>query len=614
MDHQVASGSTPAPFRFAGGARRGAYLPIEAYGAVGDGRTAALIGSDGSVDWWCLPDMDSPSVFGSVLDARRGGHFVLAPDAPYDVERRYVPGTNVLESMVRTRDGVLRITDALTLPGSALCPARELVRRVEGLAGAVPVSWRVEPRFGYGAWSSRLGWRQGVPVATARGDAIAVCAWGAEPPRIDGGGIGGSFEARSGSQAAIAVAAAHGEPLVVPTGDQAVARLDATTAFWSEWSASGRYDGEWQAAVERSALALKLLVNAPSGAIAAAITTSLPERVGGERNWDYRFCWVRDAAFVLQALLTLGCSREADAFFWWLMHASQLTRPGLQVLYRLDGGTQARERTLDLEGYEQSAPVRIGNGAVDQVQLDIYGDVLQTAWVYASSGRRIDRDVAHRLAEVADLVCRLWREPDSGIWEVRSRRRHFTQSKMMCWVALDRASRLADAGHMAGGNTSRWRQEAENIRAWIEERCWSSSKRSYVRAADGDELDASTLLGVLFGYGGPPDRLAATVEAVRRELTDGAFVQRYRGDDGLSGSEGAFLACSFWLAEALARVDRRDEGAEVFEASLEMSNDLGLYAEEADPATGRALGNFPQALTHLSLITAATAISGRRGP
>lgn len=442
---------------------------------------------------------------------------------------------------------------------------------------------------------------------------MAVCAWGTEPPQVANGAIRGSFETRVGSEATIAVAAAHGEPLVVPSRDQVIARQDATTDLWSEWSVSRRYDGDWQAAVERSALALKLLVNAPSGAIAAAITTSLPERVGGERNWDYRFCWVRDAAFVLRALLAIGCSREADAFFWWLMQASQLTRPSLQVLYRLDGGAQARERTLDLEGYEQSAPVRIGNGAVDQVQLDVYGDVLETAWVYAGAGRRIDRDVAHRLAQVADLVCRLWREPDSGIWEVRSRRRHFTQSKMMCWIALDRACRLADAGHIAGAGTSRWRQDAEHIRTWIEERCWSSSKRSYTRASDGDELDASVLLGILFGYGGPPDRLAATVEAVRRELANGAVVQRYRGDDGLAGSEGAFLACSFWLAEALARVGRPDEGTELFEASLGMSNDLGLYAEEVDPATGRALGNFPQALTHLSLITAATAISDRRG-
>jgi GH15 family glucan-1,4-alpha-glucosidase len=388
-------------------------------------------------------------------------------------------------------------------------------------------------------------------------------------------------------------------------------RLAETSTFWAKWAADRSYERRWRDAVVRSALALKLLVHAPSGAVAAAATTSLPESIGGERNWDYRFCWIRDSAFVLRVLLELGCSTEADAFFWWLMHASQLTRPRLQVLYRLDGTAHAPERTLELEGYERSGPVRTGNGAVDQAQFDIYGDLMHTAWVYAAAGRPLDRDVGRRLVGIADLVCQVWSEADAGIWEVRSEPRHFTQSKMMCWVALDRACRLAGDGHIPGEGASRWRREANLIRAFVEDRCWSPSKRSYVRFADTEDLDASLLFAVLFGYAGPPDRLTSTVDAVRRELTDGPLVHRYFADDGLPGSEGAFLPCSFWLAEALARIERRDEAAELFEALLGLANDLGLYAEEADPTTGRALGNFPQALTHLSLISAAVAITGR---
>jgi GH15 family glucan-1,4-alpha-glucosidase len=591
------------------GVREQPHLPIEDYGVIGDGRCVALIGRDGSVDWWCLPDMDSPAVFGAVLDARRGGRFRLAPDAPYRVERRYAAATNVLESIFRTRAGAVRVTDALTLPGTGLTPARELVRHVEGLTGTVPMVWSVEPRFGYGAWRTTVAVRGSVPVATARGDAVAVRAWDAGVRECVGSAIGGRFEARGTTEATIAVAAAHGEPLLLPTRDQVAARLEATKGVWSTWAGARLYTGPWRDAVVRSALALKLLVHAPSGAVAAAATTSLPEVIGGERNWDYRFCWVRDSAFVLKVLLELGCSREADAFFWWLMHASQLTRPRLQVLYCLDGGAHAPERTLDLAGYQGSTPVRIGNRAVEQLQLDVYGDLMHTAWIYATAGRGIDRDIARRLTGIAELVSRRWREPDAGIWEVRDAPRHFTHSKMMCWVALDRACRLAHAGYLPGDEASRWRHEANTIRAFIEQWCWSSSKRSYVRSPGVDDVDASVLLGILFDYAGPPERLVSTVDTVRRELADGPFVYRYRADDGLSGSEGAFLACSFWLAEALARTNRRDEAAELFESLLDVSNDLGLYAEEADPASGHFLGNFPQALTHLALISAAVTVA-----
>ena len=401
----------------------------------------ALVARDGSIDWLCLPDLDSPSVFAAVLDAERGGRFELQPEIPAEMKRRYRPDTNVLETTFTTGQGVVRVTDALALPSSELGPTRELIRRVDGVAGRVPMRWNITPAFGYATIPPRLERRGGIPVAMAGSDALAVCSWDAGEAQLDGRAVFGRFEARESRSAVIALCAAHQEPLVFPSRQHVEARLDATTSYWRGWAAQRTYDGPWRDAVIRSALALKLLFHAPSGAIAAAATTSLPEEIGGERNWDYRFCWVRDSAFTLDALLQLGCPREAEAFFWWLLHASQLTHPRLQVLYRLNGGERAPERTLELDGYRGSRPVRVGNAAAAQTQLDIYGDLLQTALVYAQAGGRIDRDTGRRLAGIADLVCRVWRQPDAGIWEVRSEPGHFTHSKMMCWVALDRALR-----------------------------------------------------------------------------------------------------------------------------------------------------------------------------
>ena len=591
-------------------ARIGGYAPIRSYAAIGDGRTVALVADDGSIDWLPLPELDSPSVFGAVLDAERGGRFALAPEQPYGVERRYLPHTNVLETVFSTAGGSVRVTDALTVPATGLGPLREVSRRVEGIAGTVPMAWRVEPRFGYADSQTRLDWRGGVPVASSGGNALAVRSFSAGTPRLGGGTVSGRFEAREGTKALVAICASHHEPLVIPARDELESRLDATATTWREWSDGLSYEGPWRDAVIRSALALKLLVYAPSGALAAAATTSLPEELGGERNWDYRFCWVRDAAFTLSALLGLSCAPEARAYFWWLMHASQLTHPQLRVLYRLDGGADAPERDLPLEGYRGSRPVRAGNAAASQLQLDTYGELLQTAWLFAETGHRIDRDIARRLAEVADLVCRIWGEPDAGIWEVRSEDRHFTQSKMMCWIALDRAADLAERGLIPDRRVARWRAEAAAIREFVETRCYSEEKRSYVRSAGSDELDASLLLGMLFSYGeATSDRWTGTLQAVRRELGRGPFVRRYTGEDGLPGSEGAFLPCSFWLVEALARTGRVADAVTLMDELIGLANDVGLYPEEIEPDSGAFLGNVPQALSHLALISAALAIA-----
>jgi GH15 family glucan-1,4-alpha-glucosidase len=585
------------------------YPPLRDYALIGDGRTAALVSRDGSVDWWCLPNLDSPSLFGAVIDADRGGRFVLRPEGAAEARRRYLPDTNVLETTFTTATGRVRVTDAMTLPGSGLVPFRELARRVDALDGRVAMRWSVEPRFGYGLASTRIEPRTRYAVASSGSTAVAACAWDAGRVDCAGGRIGGRFEARPGARATIALVAAHGEPLVLPARDDVERRIDATAAFWRGWSARLAYAGPWRDAVVRSALALKLLVFAPSGAIAAAPTTSLPEAIGGERNWDYRFSWIRDSSFTLESLLQLGCHAEARAFFWWFMHATRRTLPRLRVFYRLDGGTHAPERTLPLAGYRDSRPVRIGNGAAGQLQLDTYGELVDAAYQYVQRGYALGRDTARDLAVVADFVCAQWREPDSGIWEVRSEPRHHTQSKAMCWVALDRALRLARAGRIPAGHAARWTSEAAAIRRFIDERCWSEARRSYVWYAGSEELDASLLLLAIMRYDAPEaPRLRATVDAVRRELAAGPLLRRYTGDDGLASGEGAFACCSFWLAEALAIAGRRADAERLMDDLLALANDVGLYAEEIEPASGAFLGNFPQGLVHLALISAAVAM------
>ncbi|MGX6739156.1 glycoside hydrolase family 15 protein [Streptomyces xantholiticus] len=586
------------------------YAELRDYAVIGDGRSVALIACDGAVDWLSWPDLDSPTLFAAVLDQARGGRFDLRPKVPYTAARRYLPGTNVLETTFTTASGTVRVTDALTLSDTAsLTPGRELVRRIEGLAGSVPMGWSVQPRFTYGAHAPHLTRRAGVPVATYGAEAVAICAWHAGQPQCTTDSVTARFRTEVGTRALIALPYAYQEPLVLPTHAECEARLDHTAAAWRQWSDERTYTGPWREAVLRSALALKLLVFAPSGAVAAAATCSLPEELGGERNWDYRFSWIRDSAFTLDAFLKLGCAPEATSYLWWLMHASQLTHPRLHVLYRLSGGTRAPERTLPLSGYRGSSPVRVGNAAAGQLQLDTYGELLQTAWLYTTAGHRLDADVARRLAEIADFICTTWRQLDAGIWEVRSAPEHFTQSKMMCWITLDRALDLAVRQLIPARHADRWHEERQAVADFVETRCFSERMNSYVRSAGSDDVDASLLLGLLHGYRPSDDRrMSGTVSAVEKTLRQGPYVNRYLGPDGLSGSEGAFLACSFWLAEALARCGRTEEAVSLMDQLVALGNDVGLYGEEIDPASGAFLGNLPQGLTHLALISAACAI------
>lgn len=583
------------------------YAPIRDYAAVGDGRTVALIERNASIDWLCLPDLDSPSVFAAILDRERGGSFAVRPVEQFEATRRYREGSNVLETTFVTPGGLARIADAMIFPGKGLEAQREMVRAVDGLSGQVELELQLEPRFDYGRRLPRLRVRDGIGYATGAGDALALQVWPPAGLRAEHGAIRGRSTIAAGERALVLLTSAHGEPLVLPAPAEVERRLELTDAYWRGWIESRTYDGPWREQVKRSALALKLLVHAPTGAVAAAPTTSLPEEIGGGRNWDYRYSWVRDSALTIDAFLSIGCAGEARSFFWWLLHASQISRPRLNVFYRLNGGTRAKERALPLRGYRGSAPVRIGNGAINQVQLDIYGNLLQAAWLFARDGRRIDADIGKRLAATADHVARVWTEKDAGIWEVRSEPLHFTQSKMMCWLALKRAVDLAEAGALPDRHAGEWRSEIEGISEFVETRCWSERKRSYTRYAGGDELDASVLLALIFGYDAGRERAASTVDAIRRELGDGPCVRRYSGDDGLGGQEGAFLVCSFWVVEGLARTGRPEEARALMDDLAGCANDVGLLSEEIAPPTGEFLGNFPQGLSHIGLIRAAVA-------
>jgi GH15 family glucan-1,4-alpha-glucosidase len=587
------------------------YAPIRDYAVIGDGRTCALVARDGAIDWLCLPNVDSPTTFARLIDAERGGAFELSPVEPFEAEQAYVEGTNVLETTFRTASGTAKVTDAMTLTDLAwLTPLREVVRKVEALEGHPRLRWSVAPRFGYGRRAVKLERRHGRPFFFAERDGLTVSTWDAGEIEFAEGAVRGEFELAPGGTAMLSIAATYEEPAVLPGRPDTERRLDRTLRFWTEWSGRAQYEGPWREQVVRSALVLKLLVFAPSGAVVAAPTASLPEWYGGRRNWDYRYSWIRDATWSLDALLRLGYRDEATAFFWWFMHASRITQPRIRVLYRIDGGTQTKEMELDgFSGYRGSRPVRIGNGAADQVQLDVYGSVLNAAALYVDAECPLDRDTGKELAKIADYVAKHWRDPDSGIWEVRSEPAHFTHSKAMCWVALDRACRLAERGVLPD-RCERWRTEADAIRAFVDEHGWSAERETYVRSPDHPELEGSLLPLAVLGYDSASDeRTQRLIDAVRRELAEGPLVYRYRGEDGIAGEQGAFLACSFWLADALARAGRIDEATELMDELVGLGNHVALFPEEMDPATHDYLGNYPQALTHLALVNAAAAIA-----
>ena len=522
------------------------YLSLREYAAIGDGRTTALVGADGSIDWLCLPNVDSPSVFARILDPDGGGSFRLQPVEPFETTRAYEAGSNVLVTTFQTASGVVRVTDALTLTDGRLAPLRELVRDIEGVAGRVELEWRFEPRFAYGASRPRFERRCGRWVALAAHDVVAIDAWDAGTPALDDDCVSARFTTEPGSRALLALAASRSAPLVFSPRPLVEERLQRTRRFWVGWSRRAEYDGPWLDSVVRSALALRLLVYSPSGAIVAAPTTSLPERLGGDLNWDYRYAWLRDASYSIDALLRLGYRQEARSFVWWMTHAIRREHPRLPTLFRVDGGSNVRESELALAGYRGSQPVRRGNAAVDQFQLDIYGNLLDGVSRYCDRCGQLDRAAAKQMAELADYVVAHWREPDSSIWESRDQPKHYTFSKAMCCVALERAARL-DAPNIRESRRSVWLDAAADVRRFVDDSCFDRGQQSYVRATDDPQLDAGLLALSFFGYQeGDDPRMLGTVDAIRRQLGDGPYIRR-----ALDIDEGAFLPCSFWLAAAL---------------------------------------------------------------
>ena len=599
-----------------------AYAPIEDYALIGDCASAALVGRNGSIDWLCWPRFDSPSIFARLLDAGDGGHFQVRPVADFSVERRYLPDTNVLETTFTTERGVLRLTDLMPVAEREayrreLWPEHEILRRVECVAGTVEVDVHCDPRLDYARIDPALDDRGPHGVFYNHEGAVLIVR--SELPLVLARGRGalhGQVLLREGDRHFLSLTYDEGEPAVLPLlGEHAETKIERSVAFWRGWASRCEYDGPYRDAVVRSALTLKLMTFAPSGAIVAAPTTSLPEAIGGTRNWDYRYCWLRDAALTLRALYDLGYEEEGRAFFSWLLHATRLTAPSLSVLYDVYGNAHVEERTLDhLEGYRGSSPVRIGNGAHDQLQLDTYGELISAAYEFVRREQRLDSWHARLLRTLGNEVCERWREPDEGIWEVRSGRHHHTFSKAMCWVALERLVRLHEADYLSVP-ADRYRETARTIRTAVEERGYNDEMESYVATFDGDRLDASLLLLPMYDYvEATAPRMRSTFARIHAALGQDGLLFRYPHgtDDGFSSREGAFGICSFWDEELFARLGRVEEARTNLDRTLSYANDLGLFAEEIDPNTGAFLGNFPQAFTHVGLINAALALETAR--
>jgi GH15 family glucan-1,4-alpha-glucosidase len=590
------------------------------YAVIGDCRSAALVSTRGSIDWLCLPRFDSPSVFASILDPERGGRFHVRPTASWTAKRRYIGHTNVLETTFTVATGVLRVTDLMPVDSESgkareLWPEHEILRKIECLEGRVEVEIVFDPRFDYGRVSPTINQRQpGLFYAEHGAGALALATSVRLEPPLDRRGLRGTALIEAGAQRHLSMTYAHGMPAVLaPLGEHADARIERSIRWWNEWVSACRYDGPYREAVMRSALVLKLLSYAPSGAIIAAPTTSLPERLGGIRNWDYRYCWLRDASLTLRALCDLGFEVEAEAFLSWLLHATHLTWPRPRVVYGVYGESHLPERELaTLSGYAGSRPVRVGNLAAQQLQLDVYGELVEAAFVWVTRGGTLDRASRTNLVALGRAVCQLWREPDDGIWERRGGRRQHTHAKAMCWLALDRLVKLHEAGHLRVP-LRQFANEREVIRTEVEARGYNRHLGTYVSVLDGDDVDASLLGLALHGYADANGhRMRTTCDRIRERLGAGSLLYRYIEDDGLPPGEGAFGICGFWEVECRARRGDYRDAVRQFENLLGYGNDVGLFAEETDPATGIALGNFPQGLTHVGLINAALALQGHR--
>jgi GH15 family glucan-1,4-alpha-glucosidase len=573
------------------------YLPIEDHGVIGDLHTAALVGTDGTIDWLCMPAFDSPSVFCSILDDEKGGHFSLHPVDYLRSQQLYLPDTNVLLTRFLAEDGMAEVLDFMPIL-EIETERHRLVRNVRVIRGEMTFEVECRPAFDYA--------RQDHTVSVGKGGTVFAsedtCLGLATEVRLEEGpgkSARSRFTLKEGETATF-VLAEIGQ-------DEGPGEIQTERGFHDLLQCT--YEGQWRESVRRSALALKLMVYDPTGALVAAPTMGLPESIGGERNWDYRYTWLRDAAFALYALISIGFDEEAGKFMGCLTKRCQDAEGSLQPLYGLDGRTRIHEEELNhLSGYKDSSPVRLGNDAYGQLQLDIYGAVMDAAYLYNKWGAPLDYDLWHNIRKIMDWLADNWRQPDEGMWEVRGGRQHFVSSKVMAWVALERAVRISRQRGLPAGDGN-WIHERDEIYEEIMQKGWNPEKESFVQHYGGEALDASLLLMPLVKFVGPTDpRWISTLDKIQEELTYDTLVDRYNvedaASDGLSGNEGSFSLCSFWYVECLAKAGRIEEARLALEKMFSYANHLGLYAEEIG-RSGEALGNFPQAFTHLSLISAA---------
>ena len=597
------------------------YQPIENYGIIGDLHTIAMVGLNGSIDFLCFPEFDSPSVFAALLDDEKGGRFQIVPcmgDAR--TKQLYLPDTCVLLTRFLSESGVAEITDLMPVEEAGMEHA--IVRRVRAVRGEVTFRLLCDPRFDYGRAERQTEQRKDGVLFTSRGkDGTALLLRTPVPLRIEKGAAIGQFTLRAGEFADFVLQDAKPSGhITTELAHWCSQTYDSTVKYWRQWVRLSKYRGHWSAdSVHRSAMTLKLLTSRRNGSIVAAGTFGLPEGIGGERNWDYRFTWIRDSSFTLYALLRLGYTDEARDFMRWIeARCGELNPDGsLQIMYGIDGRHELPESTLPhFEGYRKSSPVRIGNAAYSQLQLDIYGELMDSVYLYDKFGEPINYDLWINLVRLVDWVCKNWRRKDEGVWEVRGGQQEFLYSRLMCWVAVDRAVRLATKGSR-DAPLERWIQVRNEIRREIFEHFWDPGQKAFVQYKGATTLDASCLLMPLVRFIGPRDpRWLSTLAAVERELVDDTLVYRYRVDtgasDGLTGTEGTFNMCSFWYIECLSRSGQLDKARLNFEKMLLYANHLGLYSEELGPS-GEHLGNFPQAFTQLGHISAAFDLDRRLG-
>jgi GH15 family glucan-1,4-alpha-glucosidase len=591
------------------------YAPIEDYGIIGDLHTVALVGTHGSIDFLSFPRFDSPTIFASLLDRAKGGRFAITPCLERHTEKQiYLPDTCILITRFLSDAGVAEVSDFMPVGATQVDRPHTLVRRVKCVKGSVAFDVVCDPRFDYGRATHTVEQHDGEVLF--RSDGLAVRLLTSVPVELHEGAAVGRFELGTGETASFVLELAEpGRPSSAIAEHYVADAFKATVNYWRTWVGRSQYTGRWREMVNRSAQVLKLLVSDTHGSLVASPTFGLPEDVGGERNWDYRYTWIRDASFTLFALIRLGYTEEAGAFMHWIEdRCAELNPDGsLQIMYGHDGRKLLPEEDLHhLEGYRGSQPVRIGNGAHDQLQLDIYGELMDSIYLYDKYGEPVSYGLWENLVRLLEYVCRSWHLPDEGIWEVRGGRQAFLYSRLMCWVALDRGIRLARKRSMPAPLDA-WIRVRDEINHDIFTSFWSPTRQAFVQHVGADTLDASTLLMPLMKFIGPSDPYwLSTLRAIEHELVEDSLVYRYRigeaADDGLDGDEGTFTMCSFWYAEVLARSGDVQGGRFAFEKMLGYANHLGLYAEELGPH-GEHLGNFPQAFTHLGLISAAFSIN-----